>query len=281
MNSNKAISTHQKTRALLEQYQLRAKKHFGQNFLIDSNTVRKIAQIAEAENQSVLEIGPGLGALTEELLKQAKQLTVIEIDGHMVEILKENFGDQLTILHQDVLKMTREDLNPSITHLVGNLPYYITTPILFHVLENFDQFKVMTFMVQKEVAERFSAKVNTKAYNALTIILHSLCEVSIEMIVSKHVFHPAPQVDSAIVKLKRNEQAYQALEGFFSFVKKGFTQRRKTLMNNIKEEAMASALTECGLSLSIRAEAIDLEAWKRLYASYLHQKTLKAVEIDS
>lgn len=259
-------SAHAYTMALIKDKKLKAKKHFGQNFIIDPSTVRKIAEISEAKDHSVIEVGPGLGALTEQLSLIAKDVTAYEIDADVLAHLHHLFeGTNVTIVHQDFLKITNNDFKAS--HLVANLPYYITTPILFHVLEDLPQIEMMTIMVQKEVADRFSASVNTKDYNALSIILNTLCEVKLAMKVSPKVFFPKPNVDSAVVTLRRRVGVNaKALEAYFAFVKKAFTQRRKTLNNNLKDyPQLTSVLKDMNLSLSIRAEALSAAQFEDLY----------------
>lgn len=260
------MSAHAYTMALLKDKKLKAKKHFGQNFIIDPSTVRKIAEQSESFGKSVIEVGPGLGALTEQLSQVAKEVIAFEIDPDVLEHLNQLFHDSnVSIVHQDFLTVKNEDFKA--THLVGNLPYYITTPILFHILEDLPQIEMITIMVQKEVADRFSAKVNTKDYNALSIILNTLCEVKLAMKVSPHVFVPKPNVDSAVVTLKRKPGINaKDLEAYFAFVKKAFTQRRKTLSNNLKDyPLLLELLLEMNLSTSIRAEALTRAQFEELY----------------
>lgn len=264
--SQKPISAHAETIRILREHKLSAKKKFGQNFIIDPSVVKKIAELAEVENQDVVEVGPGLGALTQQLAVLAKSVVAYEIDRDWIAHLEDSFKDSnVTIVQQDFLEVKNEDFKA--THLVGNLPYYITTPILFHVLENLDQIKVITIMVQKEVADRFSAQANTKDYNALTIILNTLCEVKIVMKVNATVFMPKPNVDSAIVQLKcRDDIDSQTLKPYFTFVKKAFTQRRKTLVNNLKDQYDIKAiLDDMGISQTIRAEELSLTQFESLY----------------
>ena len=149
---------------------------------------------------------------------------------------------------------------------MGNLPYYITTPILFHILEDLPSIRTITIMVQREVADRFNAQVNTKDYNALSIILQTLCDIKMVMKVPPNVFHPAPNVDSAVVQLIRKDVDQASLKPFFALVKKGFVQRRKTLTNNLKDVPNIKAiLNELNLSESIRAEALTLGQWRQIY----------------
>lgn len=263
---SKPISAHAETLRLLRENQMKAKKHFGQNFIIDPTVVMKIAQHADIVGQEVIEVGPGLGALTQQLAALAKHVTAYEIDPDCVAVLTPFFADSnVSIVHQDFLTTHTQDIHA--THLVGNLPYYITTPILFHILEQLPQIKVVTIMVQKEVAERFHANVNTKDYNALSIILSTLCEIKTVMKVNRNVFHPKPNVDSAVVQFRRREGVDTTqLKPYFDFVKLAFTQRRKTLVNNLKSlPNVLAVLEDMALSPSIRAEALTQKQFEELY----------------
>lgn len=265
----KPISAHAQTLKILRENQMKAKKHFGQNFIIDPSVVEKIARSADIQDQTVIEVGPGLGALTEQLAKLAKAVIAYEIDPDCVNVLTPAFeGSNVTILNRDFLSVSADEVKASgATRLVGNLPYYITTPILFHVLENLGSVEVITIMVQKEVAERFNAKVGTKDYNALTLILETLCEIKSVMKVNRAVFMPSPAVDSAVVQLRRRPGlSYQELKPFFDFIKQGFTQRRKTLTNNLKDVPdLLKHLEALNLPLTVRAEALTLDQWRKLY----------------
>ncbi len=262
----KPISAHAETIRILREHNQSAKKKFGQNFIIDPSVVKKIAELADVVDKDVIEVGPGLGALTEQLSFLAHSVTAYEIGKDWLEHLNQHFeNSNVSVINQDFLTVKNEDFNASCC--VGNLPYYITTPILFHILENLAQIKIITIMVQKEVADRLSAEVGTKDYNALSIILNTLCDVKTVMKVNANVFMPKPNVDSAVVQLRRKENVNaQELKPYFDFVKKGFTQRRKTLVNNLKEiKNIKEYLIEMGLSESIRAEALSRSQFEELY----------------
>jgi 16S rRNA (adenine1518-N6/adenine1519-N6)-dimethyltransferase len=254
--------------AYLKRYNTKAKKHFGQNFIIDNNIVEKIARVGDAHQNVVLEIGPGLGALTHFLLRDAKQVIAVEIDKDCVDILQERFEQHpnLILIEHDFLKLDPKELDGyPITHLIANLPYYITTPILFHVIENYPRIHHFSIMVQKEVADRFRAHPKTKAYGALSIILQSQFEIHSEMQVPPSVFYPKPKVSSSVVNFKRKENS--ALdERFFKLVKLGFAQRRKTLVNNLKHiPHMPDILRALGHDVAIRSEALDPTQWLQLF----------------
>ena len=253
---------------ILKHYETHAKKRFGQNFIVDANIIQKIVNTSSVdENTVVLEIGPGMGSLTQGLLKKAKHVIAIEIDPLMVELCNKHFSDEphFTLIHDDVLnvdlKALFNDLGFSHDRLlvVANLPYYITTPIVFKLIESGIHFEEMQLMVQKEVAQRFNATVGTKDYNALSLIIQNLFEVKIALDVSKHVFIPKPAVDSSVINLKRKDVDLNNLLDYFSFLKTAFTQRRKTLYNNLRalydSESIKKALESCHLNESIRAEA--------------------------
>ncbi len=262
----KPISAHAETIRILRENNQKAKKKFGQNFIIDPSVVKKIAEVADVKEKDVIEVGPGLGALTEQLSFLANSVTAYEIDKDWIDHLNNFFVDSnVKVINQDFLTVTNDDFTAS--HCVGNLPYYITTPILFHILENLDQIKVITIMVQKEVADRLSAQVGTKDYNALSIILNTLCDVKTVLKVNANVFMPKPNVDSAVVQLRRKENvSSQDLSSYFSFVKKAFTQRRKTLVNNLRDVSnLKEILVDMNLSESIRAEALSKEQFEDLY----------------
>lgn len=263
---------------ILKTYATHAKKRFGQNFIVDSNIIHKIVSTSGVDKDSiVLEIGPGMGSLTQVLLQKAKHVIAIEIDPLMVELCEKHFRDEpnFTLIHEDVLNVNFEKLfnqcqcvnEPCM--VVANLPYYITTPILFKLIESNVSFNTMQLMVQKEVAQRFSAQVGTKDYNALSIIIQTLFDVKIALEVSRHVFIPKPSVDSSVVRLVKKEVDYSQLRPYFDFLKIAFVQRRKTLYNNLKShydaQSIKEALQRCELHESIRAEACTHEQLFKLY----------------
>lgn len=273
---SKIIATPSNTKEILETYDLYAKKNYGQNFLVESQIVEKIARNAVPNDDTVvIEVGPGIGALTQFLAKYAKKVVAFEIDERLIPVLAD------TLQEEDNVEVIQEDfLNVDLKEFVGkygevvvaaNLPYYITTPILFKIFESNADIKQITVMMQKEVADRFGAEVNTKDYNALSIITQYNYEVKTIMKISKHVFNPKPNVDSAVVQftyrpsnLVKDEQAY------FQMVKACFKQRRKTILNNYGEylkdkEKAKQNLDKAEIAYAARAESLPQEAFIRLY----------------
>ena len=270
----KDIATVSRTNEILDKYKLKAKKKFGQNFLIDANTVEKIAKNACDKDHITIEIGPGIGSLTQKLAKYSKEVISYEIDSSLIPVLKETLGDldNVTVIKEDFLNT---DLGKASYHdeeivVAANLPYYITTPILFKLFESDLKIKCISVMVQKEVADRFKASVNSKDYNALSVIVQHSYDVSILMNISKNVFNPKPNVDSAVIVFKPKTKKYVKDEKeFYEMVKMAFTQRRKTLFNNLKEhfdnEKIKKMYETLGLKDSIRAQEIDLDTFIRIY----------------
>lgn len=242
---------------------LRAKKKFGQNFLIDTNTVEKIAKLACDSNLTTIEIGPGLGALTEQLLKYSKNVVAYEIDKDMYNILTNTLKNKnLEVILNDFLDVDLSVYKEKI-NICSNLPYYVTTPILFKIFESELDINKITVMVQKEVGDRLAASVGSEDYGALSIEVQYLYDVKMEMNISKNVFYPQPNVDSAIIsfvpKTKRNKEYEQKL---FSLIKNAFRMRRKTLNNNFKDiyskETIDKIYNEMNLDKNIRAEQLSL-----------------------
>lgn len=260
---------------ILERNDLRAKKKFGQNFLIDGNIVDKIARIACVDNCTVIEVGPGIGSLSELLLKYAKQVYAYEIDEDMYNILNTEFKERFQVELIDFLDvdLTKVPYRDERLCFASNLPYYVTTPILFKLFESDLKFEKITVMVQREVADRFKAKQGSEDYNALSIMVQYLYDVKLEMTISKSVFYPSPNVDSAVVsftpKIERNREFEQ---GFFEFVKICFAKRRKTLQNNLKELVASAEATEiiakAGLKPTVRAQELSLNEFIKLYEVY-------------
>ena len=266
----KIISNYSVTQELLKKYDLFAKKRLGQNFIIDPSVVKKIARDSGADsNTVVLEIGPGLGALTQQLSKVSKEVISIEIDTDMVEILNNELDcDNCTIIHQDFLEYDLNQLQDQQELVVcANVPYYITTPILFKLIESDIHFKQITMMVQKELGQRLVAQVGSSQYNALSVIIFMLFDYSVVMNVDKRCFYPMPKIDSIVVALKTKElDKLFDYERFFEFVKKCFTQRRKTLVNNLKEWGNVSPiLEELGYSQTIRPQELTPSQFKEIY----------------
>lgn len=266
----KTIANYSVSMEILNRYERRAKKHFGQNFIIDPSVVKTIANHS-GTGDFVLEIGPGLGALTQQLAHNYKKVVAYEIDNHMVEILKETLSDydNIDIRHQDFLKVDLSDLPTPLT-VCANLPYYITTPILFKLMET--DIEKMTVMVQKEISDRLCAKPNTKDYAALSIQMQYYFDIKTVMNVSKESFHPRPNVASSVIQFTKRERNLPYDEkAFFAFVKKCFQFRRKTLVNNLKtlelECDYAAVLEALNLNPSVRADTLTFEDYVRLYGA--------------
>ena len=279
------IADYSVTKAVLERHGFTFKKSFGQNFLTDTNILQKIVDTAEIDDQvNVIEIGPGIGALTEFLAERAAQVMAFEIDHRLVPILADTLRDfdNVTVVNEDILKVDlaqhiQNFKNPDLPiKVVANLPYYITTPILMHLIESGIPFSEFVVMMQKEVADRISAKPNTKAYGSLSIAVQYYMIAKVAFIVPRTVFVPAPNVDSAILKMVRRPEPAVAVKDekfFFKVSKASFIHRRKTLWNNLTgyfgktdeiKDKLTKALDQAGLSPSVRGEALGLEEFASL-----------------
>ena len=279
------IADYSVTRAILERHGFTFKKSFGQNFLTDTNILQKIVDTAEIDKKvNVIEIGPGIGALTEFLAESAAEVMAFEIDDRLVPILADTLRDfdNVTVVNQDILKVDlaqyiAEFKNPDLPiKVVANLPYYITTPILMHLIESGIPFSEFVVMMQREVADRISAQPNTKAYGSLSIAVQYYMTAKVAFIVPRTVFVPAPNVDSAILKMVRRDQPAVEVQDekfFFKVSKASFVHRRKTLWNNLtshfgKSEdtkaKLTAALEQAELSPSVRGEALTLADFARL-----------------
>ena len=277
------IATPSRTREIIEANGFYFKKNFGQNFLIDSNILDNIADCADVtENDCVLEIGPGIGSLTQVLAERAKQVVAVEIDSNLIPILQETLREyeNIEILNQDILKtdmdaIIREKNENRPIKVVANLPYYITTPILMDLLENQRKVDSITVMVQKEVAERMQAQPRSKEYGALSIAVQYYCDAHIDMVVQPSCFMPRPKVASAVITLKVLSERKVAAKDeilFFHLVKCAFGQRRKTLLNclfhqgnlGLSKEELAELLCDLGWDERIRGEALSIEDFVRL-----------------
>ena len=259
----------------------KTKKSLGQNFLNDANTIEEIANVSGAtKDDVVVEIGPGLGALTEELSKRAGKVIAVELDDRLIPILRAKFLTlgNVEIVHEDILKYDwsaaytgscQQGNHPSL-RIVGNLPYYITTPILLGILEKKVPAKNITVMVQKEVADRIVAKPGGKDYGVLSISLQYYCECRKAIDVPREYFSPAPNVDSAVVvmELKTGRSLDEKEEEiFFALVKKAFSQRRKTLLNSLdgfrglNKTDINNLLNKYEISAQQRAETLSVEQY--------------------
>ena len=271
-------STHIKTTIKNKDFYI--KKKFGQNFLVDQNILKKIVNVPNlTDNTLVIEIGPGMGSLTEHLLNNAKHLLAYEIDNDLIPILNETFkDDNFTLINDDFLKRNIDEDIENIGKfdkvvVVANLPYYITTPIIMKLLEESKYVNEMVLMMQLEVAQRITSKPSTKDYNSLSIAIQYKAKGTIAMKVPKTVFIPAPNVDSAIVKLEVLEELPfipNNEEHFFKLVRSSFTQRRKTLVNNLNsamnysKEFVINTLIDLDFDERIRAENLSVEDFVRL-----------------
>lgn len=273
------IATIRRTKEIQEKYGIFTKKTYGQNFIIEPRVVEKIAEAAiQDRDELVFEIGPGIGALTEQLCKRADRVVAFEIDERLPDILKQEIQDEgLEIILQDFLEADVNEVIRSFRKenqkvvFASNLPYYITTPILFKLFEAKEPIERITVMMQKEVGDRFLARNNDKEYNALSVITQYRCNVKKVMDVSRHVFSPKPNVDSVVVQFTFHHlYSLRDEELFFEMVKACFKQRRKTIYNNFQtlfnDKNTAKTLLEAaGLDPSIRAQQCTLADFIHLY----------------
>lgn len=279
------IADYSVTRAVLERHGFTFKKSFGQNFLTDTNILQKIVDTAEIDKHvNVIEIGPGIGALTEFLAENAAEVMAFEIDERLMPILADTLQEfeNVKIINEDILKSDlqariKEFSNPELPiKVVANLPYYITTPILMHLIESRIPFSEFVVMMQREVADRISAQPNSKSYGSLSIAVQYYMTAKVAFIVSRTVFVPAPNVDSAILKMTRRDKPAVEVKDepfFFKVSKASFTHRRKTLWNNLTscfgksdeiKTRLEIALNNADLSPNVRGEALDLQEFSRL-----------------
>lgn len=281
------IATPMRTQAIMNSFGINTKKSLGQNFLTDINILKNIVAAGDVQpTDNVIEIGPGIGALTEQLARAAKQVVAFEIDDRLIPVLEHTMApyDNVTVVNQDILTV---DLEQAIKEhftdpeaplkLVANLPYYITTPILMQVLQSDVKFANIVVMMQKEVASRLSAEVGTKDYGALTLAVQYRMNATLAFTVSRTAFVPNPNVDSAIISLTPREPLKVLPHNekqLFNLFKIGFTMRRKTLWNNLitafgKDDAMkaklTAALADIDLDSRIRAEKLSLEKFIDLH----------------
>ncbi|MCI6368541.1 MAG: 16S rRNA (adenine(1518)-N(6)/adenine(1519)-N(6))-dimethyltransferase RsmA [Limosilactobacillus reuteri] len=296
MSNSPEIGSRTRTRAIMEKYGIRTKKSFGQNFLTDLNVLKNIVEAADiTANDNVIEIGPGIGALTEQLAQAAGEVLALEIDQDLIPVLKEVLSpyDNVKVINQDVLQANLPELikkefkDPSRPiKVVANLPYYITSPILMNLLASPVEWATICVMMQKEVAQRLTAKPGTKQYGALTLAIEYQMQAKITFDVSRKVFVPAPNVDSAIVVLtpRTNPLPVQPFDKqkLFGFIRGCFAHRRKSLWNNLQsvigkdpavKEKMTAVLNQLDISPQIRPEKLTLEQFIEL-ANALHQQNL-------
>jgi len=259
------------TKILLNQYNLKAKKSYGQNFLINEEIVDEIIEKSYITKEDVvLEIGPGLGTLTKKLLKVAKSVIAVELDKDMCNILENRILDKnLEIINQDILKLDINEITNKYGKIkvVANLPYYITSPIIMKLLENKYDISSITVMVQKEVGERLVASPNGKEYGAITISVRYYTDAKIIIDVPKENFMPVPKVDSVVIKLDLLNKPRVKLKDeklFFNLIKTGFSQRRKTINNSlssggIEKEKLIRILEKLNIDYKKRVENLSIE----------------------
>lgn len=282
---HKDIATPVRTRQILDKYGFSFKKSLGQNFLIDTNILNRIVDHANiTEASAAIEVGPGIGALTEQLAKRSKQVMAFEIDQRLLPILEDTLSpyDNVKVIHQDILKadvqkyIDEELAGIEDIMVVANLPYYVTTPILMKLLEERLPIRGIVGMLQKEVADRISARPGTKEYGSLSIAIQYYTKAETVMIVPKTVFIPQPNVDSAVIRLTiLDEPPVKVIDEdfFFQVTRASFAQRRKTILNNLtsqlpdgkqKKAEIQSALSEAGIEESRRGETLSIEEFGRL-----------------
>lgn len=269
MTEHKDIATPLRTKQILEKYGLSAKKSLGQNFIVDTNILSKIVNAGEINKETtVIEVGPGIGALTEQLAKKAKNVIAFEIDDRLLPVLEDTLSpyDNIDIIHSDVLKVDMKAFEAS--HLadakevvlVANLPYYITTPIIMRFLESGLVLDRMVLMMQKEVASRISASPSSKAYGSLSVAVQYYMDAAVAFTVPKTVFVPQPNVESAIIRLsEKTEKNVQVNDEplFFRLVRSAFVQRRKTLWNNLLVAFGKADDTKAKLEQGLEMASVD------------------------
>ena len=282
MSSKAYLGNPSKTSEILNKFGLTAQKRYGQNFLVDSNILEKIvASAGITKEDTVLEIGPGIGTLTQHLAEAAKKVICVEIDKNMIPVLEYTLADfdNVTVINQDILKADIGNIlkenDAASAKVVANLPYYITTPIIMELLEKDLPIESITVMIQKEVAERMQTGPGSKDYGALSLAVAFYSRAEVKMTVSPNCFIPRPNVDSAVIRLdKLSEPAVKVnnKSEMFRIIKGAFEQRRKTLTNALSHSSayktdkknIENALIEMGKNINIRGEELTLEEFARL-----------------
>ena len=270
------------TKEIINKYSFAFQKKFGQNFLIDSNILESIVSAADiTKDDFVLEIGPGIGTMTQYLCEAARQVVAVEIDKMLIPILKDTLSeyDNVEVINQDVLKLdikalAQEKNNGKPIKVVANLPYYITTPIIMGLFESKVPIESITIMVQKEVADRMQTGPGSKDYGALSLAVQYYADAKVQLNVSASCFMPRPNVDSAVIKLTAHEKPVVDVDEtlMFKVIRASFNQRRKTLVNGLKnsseldytKEEIVQAIKAIGKEENIRGEKLNLEEFSAL-----------------
>lgn len=269
---------------VLQKYNFAFQKRFGQNFLIDTHVLEKIIDASQiTKDDFVLEIGPGIGTMTQYLAEAAREVVAVEIDKTLIPILENDTlkdWDNVTVINEDILKvdiaaLAQEKNGGKPIKVVANLPYYITTPIIMGLFENHVPISSITIMVQKEVADRMQVGPGTKDYGALSLAVQYYAKPQIIANVPPNCFMPRPKVGSAVIRLTRHAETPVQVDDeklLFQIIRASFNQRRKTLVNGLKnyeglsfeKETIEAAIAECGFSPSVRGEALSLEEFAKL-----------------
>ncbi|GIM29032.1 ribosomal RNA small subunit methyltransferase A [Clostridium polyendosporum] len=266
-----------KTQELVKKYNFKFSKSLGQNFLVDGSVLEDIVEGADVcEDDLVIEIGPGVGTLTAQILKKAKRVVAVELDTDLIPILENELGDnpKFSLIHKDALKVDFNEIigDEESVKLVANLPYYVTTPIIAKLLNEGYKFKSLTIMIQKEVAERINSEPNCKEYGALSILVQYYCDTRIVRRVPPSCFIPRPKVDSIVIRLDKLEKPRVDVKDkklFFDVVRNSFNMRRKTLWNatkgfNLSKEDLEKAFENSDIDQKRRGETLSLQEFANL-----------------
>ena len=266
-----------KTAELVKKYNFKFTKSLGQNFLVDQSVPRDIVDGADVGPEDlVIEIGPGVGTLTAQLLKIAKRVVAIELDDTLIPILTEELGgySNFSLIHNDALKVNFDEIigDEKSVKLVANLPYYVTTPIIVKLLKEKHKFKSLTIMIQKEVAERMNAEPGNKDYGALTLLVQYYCNTKIVRKVPPACFIPRPKVDSIVIRLDKLDEPKVKVDNeklFFDIIRNSFNMRRKTLWNGVKsigpaKEKLEEAFEKAGVDPKRRGETLTIQEFATL-----------------